>query len=225
MKKLTHNCLFVVPLILTFAIVGCQDRSKQNAATADVTLPQKPQPQEQARDGDPKPLRSDKRNAIAAKAKDALFTRLSGRLMEAMQSEGPAAAINVCSNEAVTIAQSVGKEHGVEIGRTSFKLRNPGNAPRDWVKPFVESRVDTPQQVQLDDGSLAVLYPIRITVKCLMCHGGEDDILDAVKPELAKRYPDDAATGFKLDDLRGWFWVEVPGGTTQSTAIQSESNE
>ena len=41
-----------------------------------------------------------------------------------------------------------------------------------------------------------------------MCHGQPDDILDAVKPELAKRYPGDEATGFKLDDLRGWFWVE-----------------
>lgn len=214
-----------MPLILTFAIVGCQDRSEQSTSTDDVTAPQFAQPEDTDRDDETRPRKSDKRNAIAARAKDALFTRLSDRLMEVMQSDGPAAAINVCSNEAVTIAESVGKEHGVEIGRTSFKLRNPNNAPRDWVKPFVKSRVDTPQQVQLENGSLGVLYPIRISVKCLMCHGGDDDILDAVKPELAKRYPNDAATGFKLDDLRGWFWVEVPGGTTQSTAIQAESNE
>ena len=95
----------------------------------------------------------DKRKAIAAKAKDSLFTRLSGRLMEVMQSAGPAAAIDVCSQEAVAIAEAVGKEYGVAIGRTSFRLRNPANAPRDWVKPFVEQRSDTPQHVQLDDGN------------------------------------------------------------------------
>ena len=27
---------------------------------------------------------------------------------------------------------------------------------------------------------------------------------------LAKEYPADQATGFKENDLRGWFWVEVP---------------
>ncbi|NND96688.1 MAG: DUF3365 domain-containing protein [Pirellulaceae bacterium] len=225
MMKPTHSCLTVLPLLLMFAIAGCQDRNEQNVSTVDVGAPRSTQPQDSGSGVVSKPIPSGKRNAIAAKAKDALFTRLSGRLMEVMQSDGPAAAINVCSNEAVTIAQSVGKEHGVEIGRTSFKLRNSANAPRDWVKPLVEKRVETPQRVQLEDGSLGVVYPIRMTVKCLMCHGGEDDILDAVKPELAKLYPRDAATGFKLDDLRGWFWVEVPSDTPQRTTVQSGTNK
>ncbi len=159
---------------------------------------------------------SDKRQAVAAKAKDALFAGLSQRLMEVMQSDGPAAAIDVCSEEAVKIAADVGKEYGVAIGRTSFKLRNPANAPREWVKPFVEKRTDTPQHLQLDDGSLGVLFPIHLKVKCLMCHGQPDDILDDVKTQLAKRYPNDAATGFKLDELRGWFWVEVPASDALS---------
>lgn len=130
--------------------------------------------------------------------------------MEVLQSEGPAAAIEVCSQEAVEIAQRVGQEHGVQIGRTSFKLRNPANAPRDWVKPYVEQRVDSPQSLTLENGNHGALFPIRLDVKCLMCHGGPDDMLEQVSQELAKRYPDDEATGFKQGDLRGWFWVEVP---------------
>jgi hypothetical protein len=153
---------------------------------------------------------SDPRMKQAAEAKDALMSRLSGRLMEVLQSDGPAAAIHVCSQEAVQIADAVGDEHNVAIGRTSFKLRNPDNAPRDWVRPIVENRVETPQRVELDDGRLGAAFPIRLDVKCLMCHGQSDDILDAVKPELAKRYPNDAATGFEQGELRGWFWVEVP---------------
>jgi hypothetical protein len=31
-----------------------------------------------------------------------------------------------------------------------------------------------------------------------------------VREELAERYPADRATGFKVGDIRGWFWVEVP---------------
>ena len=83
------------------------------------------------------------------------------------------------------------------------------------MQPLVDKRIDTPQHVQLDSGNLGALFPIRLDVKCLMCHGQPDDILDEVKPELAKRYPDDAATGFKPGDLRGWFWVEVPKLQTQ----------
>lgn len=153
---------------------------------------------------------SRQQKALATKAKDELFEKLSGRLMEVMQSDGPAAAIKVCSQEAVQIAGTVGTEHGVLIGRTSFKLRNPANAPREWVKPFVEDRQDTPEFVALGEGAAGAIFPIHLNVKCLMCHGGPDDILDQVKTELAELYPNDAATGFKQGDLRGWFWVEVP---------------
>jgi hypothetical protein len=83
----------------------------------------------------------------------------------------------------------------------------------------VEDRVEEVQRVDLPDGRLGMLFPIRLDVKCLMCHGGPDDVLDAVKPELAKRYPQDQATGFQQGDLRGWFWVEVPAET--STSVDS----
>ena len=159
---------------------------------------------------------TDSRQRVAVEAKDALFTALSSRLMEVLQSKGPAAAIEVCSQEAVEIAQRVGQERGVQIGRTSFKLRNPANAPRDWVKPYVEQRIDSPQSLTLENGNHGSLFPIRLVVKCLMCHGGPDDMLEQVSEELAKRYPDDEATGFTQGDLRGWFWVEVPPEATQS---------
>ncbi|MDG2221922.1 MAG: DUF3365 domain-containing protein [Rubripirellula sp.] len=160
----------------------------------------------------------DRRQAIASQAKDALFARLSGRLMAVLQSEGPAAAIDVCSQEAVEISEAVGREHGVQIGRTSFKLRNPANQPRRWVQPFVEQRVETSQRVELAEGSLGVLFPIHLKVKCLMCHGGEQDILPEVKAELAKRYPADQAIEFAEGELRGWFWVEVPeDGASESS--------
>lgn len=195
-------------LALAVVLIGCQGR-QDPTANLDSETSSTPASTEPVAT-EPVAKSENRRLVIAEKAKDALFKALSGRLMEVMQTDGPVAAINVCSQEAVAIADSVGKDQGVQIGRTSFKLRNPTNAPREWVKPLVEQRVESRQHVQLENENLGVVFPIRLDVKCLMCHGGPDDILDVVKPELAKHYPKDQATGFKQGDLRGWFWVEVP---------------
>jgi hypothetical protein len=196
--------LSAVAMIVCFALTGCdRSRTEPSASTPPATSPA-----EETAGG------RDASQRVAVEAKDALFSALSSRLMEVLQSKGPAAAIEVCSQEAIEIAQQVGQEYGVEIGRTSFKLRNPANAPRDWVKPYVDQRIETPQSLTLENGNHGALFPIRLDVKCLMCHGGPDDMLEQVSQELAKRYPDDEATGFKQGDLRGWFWVEVPRNAT-----------
>jgi hypothetical protein len=43
------------------------------------------------------------------------------------------------------------------------------------------------------------------------CHGGEEDLPREVVGALAEGYPQDQATGFSEGELRGWFWIEVPG--------------
>jgi hypothetical protein len=88
----------------------------------------------------------------ALKARDALFDRLLSELTAAMFTGGPSAAIEVCSQKAPQIAASVGKEQGVAIGRTSFRLRNPANQPPEWATQFVEERVAQPQFVELEGG-------------------------------------------------------------------------
>jgi hypothetical protein len=143
-------------------------------------------------------------------AQKALFKRLSNRLLQAISDGGPAAAIPVCKSEAPQIANAVGREYGVTIGRTSFRLRNPGNAPPDWAADLVERRIGEPHFTDLPDGRLAALLPIRLKPQCMTCHGPEDQIADEVTSALAEQYPDDQAIGFEVDDLRGWFWVEVP---------------
>lgn len=145
---------------------------------------------------------------LAVRAKDELAASLMGRLVEAMVDAGPAGAIEVCSQEAPAIAERIGIENGVRIGRTSFRVRNPQNVPPHWAKEWVEQRVESPQFQVLDTGATAALFPIRIQPTCLACHGQE--IEPDVQQQLAKLYPDDEATGFSLDELRGWFWVEVP---------------
>ncbi len=147
---------------------------------------------------------------LALAAKKDLFERLSGRLMEVMSTDGSAAAIDVCSQEALKITEQVGETHGVTIGRTSFRLRNNQNAPPSWAAGLIQQRVEEAEFVNLPNGQLGALLPIRLQPKCLICHGAKENIPEAVKQALATTYPDDQATGFELDALRGWFWVQVP---------------
>ncbi len=149
-----------------------------------------------------------------------MFQELSGKLMEAMAKGGPPAAIEVCSKEAPQVAERVGKRLKVRIGRTSLKLRNPKNAPPDWAKQLVEQQVGKPTFLQLPDGGTGALLPIRLEAKCLPCHGPPETVSDDVRKQLAKFYPEDRATGFKVGDLRGWFWVEVPAKATEASESQ-----
>ena len=149
-----------------------------------------------------------KKRAIVAK--DALFAKLSGRLMEVMQANGPVKAIEVCSQEANEIAKTVSEEQGVKIGRTSMKLRNPKNQPPTWAKKLFSEKPHEPQFEQLDEETVGALLPIKLQAKCLMCHGTKETLVLGVPEQLAKLYPEDHATGFSEGDLRGWFWVEIP---------------
>ena len=145
-------------------------------------------------------------------AKEALFNRLSGRLMEAMGGQGPAAAISVCQQEAPQIADEVSTEHNLRIGRTGVRLRNQNNEPPVWAKSLTDNETDTPQFVVLDNEDAAALLPIKLQAHCSMCHGPKEQIAPVIQDQLAKLYPADEATGFNEGDLRGWFWIEMPGG-------------
>jgi hypothetical protein len=145
----------------------------------------------------------------AVQARDALFQRLMQRLQSILHQDGPAKAVIVCKEQAPAIAQAVTEEYGVRIGRTSYKIRNPANHPPDWASEVVATRTPGPAFFAHPDGRLGVLLPIRLKEQCLICHGSRDQIVEAVRTELAANYPNDQAVGFAVDDLRGWFWVEV----------------
>ena len=146
----------------------------------------------------------------ALAARDALMKALGGRLLGTVTSDGAVAAISICKDAAPEIQARIAGEHGVKIGRTSFKLRNPANAPPAWAAAAVDDRVEEPAWFGLAGGALGALLPIHIQPLCTKCHGPADTVSAEVKGALAKEYPGDHATGFAIGDLRGWFWVEVP---------------
>lgn len=195
--------LLLILALFLICLTGCQNETspvpEAASSDSDAELP--------AERTDPK--------SRALAAKQALFEKLSTRLLAAMSSGGPAAAIEVCSREASQIAAEVSEEHGLKIGRTSFKLRNPQNSPPAWTQHFVDERIAEPQFVDLEDGQFGAFLPIKLQPQCLTCHGPEDQIDPQVLSKLDELYPDDNATGFHLDELRGWFWIEVPSDSDQ----------
>lgn len=144
--------------------------------------------------------------ALAASA--ALMEKLKGRLTEVVSNDGLAAAITVCKDDAPRLAREVSEEHGLSIGRTSHRLRNPANKLPAWAESLAADRVDKPTYLA-NEGRLAAFMPIPTGPLCLNCHGTKDGIPADVLAALDEKYPDDQATGFEEGDLRGWFWVEV----------------
>ena len=207
-----RNTLWKLGAMLALLATGCQPAQQTQSSTS---TPSSSEPEVATTNDGPQ--------KVVLAAKDELFKQLSTRLIEAMSSGGPAAAIEVCSREAPKIAAAVGEQHGVAIGRTSFKLRNPKNAPPEWAKAWVEEKTEEVQYVELPDGGTGALLPIRLKTQCLTCHGSSEQIADDVMAKLTALYPDDQATGFKEGDLRGWFWVVVPAASETNAPGEKDS--
>lgn len=146
-----------------------------------------------------------------------LKSTLVKELQTALQSGGPELAIQVCSKRAYEISETMTKE-GFEIGRTSHKIRNPKNAPRDWVKPYLEKfKGLTLEQIKaknmqmnilvdLSNNKKGYLEPLFTQTMCLQCHGAK---LDAkIESKIKSLYPNDQARGFIDGEFRGFVWIE-----------------
>ncbi|RMG16525.1 MAG: DUF3365 domain-containing protein [Planctomycetota bacterium] len=140
----------------------------------------------------------------------ALGGRLKARLKQAIDAGGFARGIEECKLAAPEVAAAVGREEGARVGRTSFRLRNPQNAPPEWAADAVRRQVSEPLFLDAPGAPRRALLPIRLEPLCVACHGPADGLAPEVRAALDERYPEDQATGFSPGDLRGYFWVELP---------------
>ncbi len=148
----------------------------------------------------------------------ALGADLKSRLQATLKAEGPAAALSVCSLEAQPITQKASAPEGVRVGRASLRTRNPKNTPPDWVGAWLTEHGERKVTGLSPSKSLGqdpegrpvgrFLAPIGVQGPCLLCHGPKQSLLPEVQALLAKRYPEDQATGYALGDLRGVIWAE-----------------
>lgn len=151
----------------------------------------------------------------AEQAMTALQRRLSARLLEEMGKGGPTAAVRVCRDEAQKLTAAVSAEQGIELGRTSHRLRNPANAPRAWVAKLLPTYAGrqaaevAPVVVDLGD-RVGIVKPLPTQPLCLACHGERSAMAPEVQEMIASAYPADEATGFTQGEVRGVIWAEIP---------------
>ncbi len=153
--------------------------------------------------------------AKAADAADRLGRALMAELTAALGKGGPSTAVDVCGSVAERVAAEVSAGSGVTARRTSLRVRNPKNAPDAWEKGVLDrwAAGEAPGPVsEVVGGELRQARPILLKNFCIVCHGGPGDIDPKTREAVAKRYPSDAATGFKEGDLRGAFSLRVPLG-------------
>jgi hypothetical protein len=145
-----------------------------------------------------------------------LRRELGAALQAALAQGGPEAAIDACRIEAPRIAQALASE-GLAVGRTSHRLRNPANAPADWMLPLLEEYRELPPEpgsfrtVELGARGTGYVEPIYLQPMCATCHGESVD--PALNARILELYPTDQATGFRIGELRGLFWA-VAGEAT-----------
>lgn len=152
------------------------------------------------------------RKQEAAAIVQAFFGEMKGALEAGMAQGGPVNAISVCNEKAPAIAAAHAARTGWSVGRTSLKLRNRANAPDAWERAVLEEfearkaageKPDTLVKAELVDGAFRFMKAIPTGNPCLNCHGG--DIAPEVGARLKALYPQDQATGFRVNDLRGAF--------------------
>lgn len=185
------------------ALVGCERPPPAPEAAGDAATGWR-----QVGDDELTPAQAASRDAAMSAVADLQQTLLA-RVAESMKADGPPGTITVCKDLAPQLAADVGAEHGVRIGRTSHRLRNPENSGPAWIQPIVSARRDQVVTLVGQGSSVRMAIPIHLASPCLGCHGPIDILAPGVASALAEQYPDDTATGFAEGDLRGWFWVET----------------
>jgi hypothetical protein len=191
------TCYLLAVLLGTIGVVGCGGDRNPVDGWSEIDAHQLTQVQ-------------TRQKHEADSAKEALFANLATTLQSYIKRDGLEAAIGVCRAEAPRLAKQISDDRKLKIGRTSFRLRNPENAPPAWAAPYIDRREETPRYLAGPEGALGALLPIRLVPKCLKCHGSREKVAEPVRRKIEETYPRDRAMGFSANDLRGWFWVEVP---------------
>jgi hypothetical protein len=138
--------------------------------------------------------------------------------LKAGMAEGPVQAVTACQAKAPSIA-AAHSQGAVRMGRTSDRLRNPANASPEWVEPILAAYLAdapdlAPRSVEIAPGRMGYVEPILLQPMCETCHGTR--IAADVAERITALYPEDAATGFEVGDVRGVFYVEYPVGQAET---------
>ena len=202
---------YIFILVATFAF-GCSDSNNGESTIeelADEPTGQEPEILDEV--SELSPLQIGREIALNTKAV------LGRNLMQAINSNGTEYAINFCSTKAISLTDSAGLSLNAKIKRVSDKTRNPNNSANKEELAYIEAtklalsqkKEPNPQLRTLGDKHIGY-YPILTNQMCMQCHGKtKTEVLPKTLLKLESLYPNDQATGYGINELRGIWVVEM----------------
>jgi hypothetical protein len=110
-------------------------------------------------------------------------------------------------------------EEPLLLKRTSFRYRNPDNAPdpaeEDALRFFESALLEEGRAPSYlvqgpSEGEYRYYQPLFVGEMCLSCHGEPETLDPEVREVLSQRYPGDLAFGYEVGDFRGVVRVSIP---------------
>lgn len=183
--------LRILTLLLLLTVVSCQQNTPRDK---DISI------------------LKDKADSIATLSQNVLLQNVAG----AIQKGGTEYAVDFCQVEAIPITDSLSKEVQMYIQRITDKNRNPQNnlKTKNDRTIFGEFKRKSKLFDTLLIEEKQYVYYKRINLAmptCLKCHGNpQTDIEDKTLQKINTFYPNDKAVGYKLNDFRGLWKIDIP---------------
>lgn len=137
---------------------------------------------------------------------------LGKNLMNALNKGGTAEAVPFCNIKAIPLTDSMSVALKAKISRVSDKPRNPANKAsvnevsiiNGMKSSLAKGEEMKPQLIETEHNTIAY-YPITTNAMCLQCHGKK--LSEETALLINQKYPDDLATGYDENELRGLWRV------------------
>lgn len=138
-------------------------------------------------------------------------------LIGAINSRGTEGAVDFCNERAIPLTDSMATVLKASIKRVSDRARNPMNAANASERAYIKSAKAelftkgeiTPKSFDQGDKVIAY-YPIITNQMCMQCHGSpQQDIEVEVLRMIQEKYPQDKATGYEPNQVRGIWVIEM----------------
>ncbi len=201
MRQLIVLLLFFGTSLVLYQCSGNQSSDKSSDEKQEAKKPSNPETDLKA------DIKDQGANIVKGSRK-----ALKSKLQSAIAEGGISHAIEFCSHEAMPLTDSLSEDYDAQISRVSHKNRNPQNEANEKEAELINQyQVQLAKEQKLEptlvekESTYHYYSPITIQSSlCLSCHGkvGED-ILEEDYIVLQNLYPNDQATGFGMDDIRG----------------------
>jgi hypothetical protein len=137
--------------------------------------------------------------------------------MSAIEAEGIEIALAFCNQRLYPLTDTMVTVLDAKIKRVSDQVRNPQNTANEIELEFIIKGKETlasgnkiTLQVQEVDGKMIGYYPILTNQMYLQCHGDtKSQITTPTLNKTTELYPDDKATAYFENQLRGIWVIEM----------------